>query len=185
MLASQPHWPLCPGLPYPASLPNLGPKDFFWHDLKSSPKETQESKNPHSCHININLDALVSSLFITHISLRILVQKIKGKEKKKGKENHKTGKGEKPTKTMTVLYSLVNANEVKTVDVRMETNRKMRFLQVGFPIQFTSTFQAYVLEIGRKKCLVKMLVLSHLTAWNAYGFQGNFFYISWSLKNNG
>lgn len=30
-----------------------------------------------------------------------------------------------------------------------------------------------------------MLVLSHLTAWNAYGFQGNFFYISWNLKNNG
>lgn len=56
---------------------------------------------------------------------------------------------------MTVLYSLVNANEVKTVDGRMETNRKMRFLQVGFPIQFTSTFQACVLEIGRKKCLVK------------------------------
>lgn len=65
---------------------------------------------------------------------------------------------------MTVLYSLVNANEVKTVDVRMETNRKMRCLQVGFPIQFTSIFRAYVLEIGRKKCFVKMLILSHLTA---------------------
>lgn len=96
--------------------------------------------------------------------MRILVQKIKGKEKKKGKENHKTGKGEKPTKTMTVLYSLDFICVYKAVDVRMETNRKMRFLQVGFPIQFTSTFQAYVLEIGRKKCLVKMLVLSHLTA---------------------
>lgn len=65
---------------------------------------------------------------------------------------------------MTVLCSLVNSTEVKTVDIRMETNRKMRFLQVGFPIQFTSTFQAYILEMGRKRYFVKMLALSHITA---------------------
>lgn len=64
---------------------------------------------------------------------------------------------------MTVLCSLVNSTEVKTVDIRMETNRKRKFLQVGFPIQFTSIFQAYILEMGRKRYFVKMLVLSHIT----------------------
>lgn len=62
---------------------------------------------------------------------------------------------------MTVLCSLVNSTE--DCGYKNGNQQKMRFLQVGFPIQFTSIFQAYVLEMGRKRYFVKMLVLSHIT----------------------
>lgn len=63
----------------------------------------------------------------------------------------------------------------------MKTNRNSRFLQVSLPIQFTDIFQAYI-EIGRKKCFVKRLVLRHTN--ELYGFEGDFLYFSLNVKNN-